>query len=227
MMKRRVLNISRTHGIRVLLGLVLIAGICCVIVTATLQPGNSCPDDLLKEQQSDEREYTSVDEANASFLLDEMNTKYCEWAAAGECFRYDLKECSRYGVFLPGIYLTSDASYIVKDGQPGISVLFGAWKKTGNTTESVPNTDITIRIYQKDPFNVWLHKTIQTGDDGTVPYEWLWGNAGNNKNKDLILEYSHDDFTGEIPFYTKTTDDGNFTEGAAILDASRNASMAQ
>ncbi|WP_319579926.1 hypothetical protein [uncultured Methanospirillum sp.] len=221
MMKRRALYISRIHGIRVFLGLVLIAGICYAISTATLQPGNSCPDNLKEEQHSDELEYTSMDEVNASFMLDEMNTKYCEWAAAGDCFRYDLNECSRYGVFLPGVFLTSDASYILKDGQPGISVLFGAWKKAGNTTESVPNTDITLRIYQKDPFNVRLHKTIQTGDDGTVPYEWFWRNAGNNKNKDLILEYSHDDIIGEIPFYTKTTEGGNFTDGAAILDTSR------
>ena len=226
MMKRRALNISQTSGI-LLIGLVLIAGLCCAIATAALQPGNSCPDNLLGEQQSDELKLNSVDEANASFLLDEMNAKYCEWAAAGYCFRYDLKECSRYGVFLPGTYLTSDASYILKDGQPGISVLFGAWKKAGNTTEPVPNTDIAIRVYRNDPFNIWLHKTIQTGDDGQVPYELLWGNARNAENKDWILEYSHDDFTGEIPFNSRTPEGGNFTEGAAILDTSQNASMAQ
>ncbi len=225
-MKRTALNISRTSGI-LLFGLVLIAGLCCATVTAALQPGNSCPDNLKEEHQSDELKMSSVDEANASVLLDEMNTKYCEWAAAGDCFRYDLKECSRYGVFLPRTYLTSDASYIVKDGQPGISVLFGAWKKVGNTTEPVPNTDIAVRVYRNDPFNLWLHKTIQTGDDGQVPFELLWGNSGNAENKDWILEYSHDDFTGEIPFNSMTSESGNFTEGAKIINTSQNVSMAQ
>ncbi len=168
-----------------------------------------------------------MDEAKASALVDEMNTRYCEWAAAGECFRYDLKECGRYGVYLPGITLTSKPSYILKDGQPGISVLFGAWKKSGNTTEPVPNTDIDIRIYRNDPFNVWLHNSILTGEDGNASFEFLWGNAGNAQNKDWILEYSHDDSIGQIPFYSGTIENGNFTEGTILADTSRNVSLVQ
>lgn len=201
-----------------LIGFIIIAGVCCPITTAALQPADFCPADLREEEEWDEYDYSMADETNASALLDEMNAKYCEWAAIGRCFSYDFDECSRYGVFLPEMYLSSDAMYILSDGRPGIVILLGSWKTTGNITEPVPGTDIDIRVYENGTHNIRTHKTITTGEDGQALFEWIWADNQKDGDKDWILEYSHDTLAGETLFSSEVLDTGDFLNESIVLD---------
>jgi hypothetical protein len=217
-MKRRMIHLYPGPGIRIIVGFILFAGICCAITTGSLQPADSCPEDLAEEEYFDELEYDAADAANASALSDELSAKYCEWAVEGNCYLYDAEECSRYGVFFPGTYLTSDIAYVLKDTKPGILVLFGAWTQVGNSTKPVRDTDINVRIYQKDPFNVRIHKTFNTGDDGQALFEWIWGDTRSDWEKDWVLEYSYENFTGKKSLYSGIEDTRNFTEETLILE---------
>lgn len=211
----------------IIFGFIILSGICCVVTTATLQPIDSCPDDLVDEEYDDELEYDEVDEANASVLLDDMNAKYCEWAVAGYCYKYDLDECSKFGVFFPGVFLTSDMTYILKDEKPGILVLFGSWENEGNSTKPVPNTAINIRIFKKDPFNVRIHKIINTGEDGQALFEWIWGDTRSDWNNDWVLEYSHDNFTKEISLYSEVNDTQDFIDDTNVFTEYPNTTLDQ
>ena len=214
-MKRKVK--FQRFWILIIVYVLILSGICWTIAAAALQPTNSCPDDLAEEEYSDEMDYVFSDEANESAHIDEMTAKYCEWAAEGNCFTYDPEECSKYGVFFPGTYLTSNISYILRDDKPGILILIGSWEHEGNTTKPVPNTDINFRIYKKDPFNVLMHKIFNTGEDGQAFFEWIWGNTKVNWNNDWIVEYSHGNFTDEKSFYSEVNDTKNFTDETTIL----------
>lgn len=206
---------------------IILSGMCCIITAAALELIDSCPDDLAEEEYSDEIAYETSDEANESALLDAMNAKYCEWAVAGNCYRYDSKECSKYGVFLPGTYLTSETTYILKDGKPGILVLLGAWEQVDNTTKPVPDTDINLRIYEKNPFNVHIHKVISTGEDGQAFFEWIWGDLKSDWNNEWVLEYSHGDFIEEKSFYSEVNATQNFPVDINILNKSPNTRLYQ
>jgi len=201
-----------------IIGGILLLEVCISLAFAGLPPGESCPDSMNEELAADQARLQAADEANASILSDQMMEKYCRWAAQGDCFLFDTTECSRYGVYLPGFSLTTETGYVVQDNEPGILILFGAWNTAGNTTTPAARTDIDIRIRENGTQRYLTHKTLTTGDDGQFLFEWIWGTSRNDWDKDWIMEYSHDETSGQISFYSETEDLSDFEDDAALLE---------
>ncbi len=174
----------------------IITGILPIITGATLQSKDPCPQNMVDERTQDYINYLQLQDSDKAQFLEQLNKKYCQWAASGKCFECDPQECKKYGIECADIHITSRTEYILENLKdetdqgifhPGILILFGAWDANDKL---VPWTKINIDIYEEGSSNPYKSTWIETADKGFAFYRWIWDEE--EKDRHWVIQFSTD-----------------------------------
>ncbi len=181
---------------KIVIAVLIIIGILPTIPVAGLESKEPCPQYMVDERTQDYIDYIQLHDSDKARFLEQLNKKYCQWAASGKCFKCDSQVCKKYGIECNDLYLTSRTEYILQNindetehdiFHPGILILFGAWDANDKL---VPWTKINIDIYEEGSSNPYKSTWIETADKGYAFYRWIWDDR--EKDKHWIIQFSTD-----------------------------------
>jgi hypothetical protein len=182
--------------VKMVIIVLIIIGIFPTITVAGLQSKEPCPQYMDDERTQDYIDYIQLQDSDKAQFLEQLNKKYCKWAASGKCYKCDPQVCKKYGIECNDLYLTSRTEYILQNlndetehgiFHPGILTLFGAWNVND---ELVPWTKINIDIFEEGSSNPYKSTWIMTGKNGYAFYRWIW--EEREMDKHWIIKFSTD-----------------------------------